>query len=47
MPLVELWDDAGPVVAAEIRDLVADDIRDLLRAGPERFVVANLGAPIR
>ena len=47
MPLVELWDDAGPVVAAEIRDLVADDIRDLLRAGPVRFVVANLGAPIR
>lgn len=47
MPRVELWDDAGPVVAAEIQDLVAEDMRDLLRAGPVGLCAANVGAPIR
>ena len=47
LPLAELWDDAGPLSAAEVRDLAAEDIRDLLRAGPVRFAVANVGSPLR
>jgi hypothetical protein len=47
LPLADLWDDAGSVRAAAVRDLTADDIRGLLRDGPVRFVVADLGAPLR
>ena len=47
LPLVELWDDAGSVSATEVRDLAAEHIRDLLRAGPVRFVVADVGSPLR
>jgi hypothetical protein len=47
MPLAELWDDAGPVVARRGRDLTAQDIRGLLRAGRVQFVVADIGAPLR
>lgn len=43
LPLVELFDERGPVAAVRGRDLTASDIRDLLRAGPLRFVVANCG----
>jgi len=44
LPLAELFDERGPVAAVRGRDLTADDIRDLLRAGPLRFVVANCGS---
>lgn len=44
LPLTELFDERGPVEAARRRDLTANDIRDLLRAGPLRFVVANCGS---
>jgi hypothetical protein len=44
LPLVEVWDDRGPVSAVRSRDLTSADIRDLLRSGPVRFVVANVGA---
>ena len=47
LPLAELWDEAGPVSAAKVRDLGAEDIRALLTAGPVRFVVANIAAPLR
>lgn len=47
LPLAELWDDAGPVAAANARNLTAANIRDLLRVGPVRFVVADIGAPLR
>ena len=47
LPLAELWGDAGPVAADRRRGLSAADIRGLLRAGPVRFVVANVGAPLR
>ncbi len=46
LPLAELWDEAGPVPAVRVRDLVAADIRDLLCAGPVRFVVAAVAAPL-
>lgn len=47
LPLGELWDDAGHVVAERQRDLVAADIAGLLRLGPVRFVVADIGHPLR
>jgi hypothetical protein len=45
--LNELWDDTGALSAAHHRDLTAAEVRDLLRAGPVRFVVANVGASLR
>ena len=33
--------------ATRVGDVGSDDIRDLLRAGPVRFVVADVGAPLR
>jgi hypothetical protein len=44
LPLVEVWDDHGPVSATRSRDLTSWDIRDLLRCGQARFVVADVGA---
>jgi hypothetical protein len=44
LPLKELFDDNGPVEAVRQRELNAHDIRELLQAGPLRFVVANCGA---
>jgi hypothetical protein len=44
LPLQELWDDRGMVAARRLRDLAAADVRELLRSGPVRFVVAGLGA---
>jgi hypothetical protein len=35
------------MAVAELRDLSTSDVRDLLRAGPVRFVVANVGDPLR
>ncbi|MFM7075519.1 MAG: hypothetical protein ACKO3G_05550 [Planctomycetaceae bacterium] len=43
IPTRELWDEHGPVDATRSRDLSADDIRELLRRGPLRFVVADIG----
>ena|SRR5882724_3254994 len=42
-PLTELWNDLGPVSTKELRDLSADDIRELLWSGDVRFVIANVG----
>jgi len=47
LPLAELWSDTGPVAARRVRCLTAQDIRDFLRAGPVRFVIANIGEPLR
>ena len=43
-PMRELWDQNGPVAAHRSRDLTAADLRDLLRRGPVRFVVADPGS---
>ena len=43
LPLDELWTDQGPLQATRVRELGAADITDLLRLGPVRFVVANVG----
>ena len=44
MPLQELWDDNGLIPAAWSRDLSAIQLRELLRQGKVRFVVAGVGA---
>lgn len=44
LPLDDLWDDAGPLPAARQKDLSASQLRELLRQGPVRFVVAEVGA---
>lgn len=43
MPLIELWRADGFTTTARLRDLKAEDIADLLRAGRVQFVVVNLG----
>lgn len=46
LPLRELWDSAGNVPAQRVRDLGRAQIRALLRAGPVRFVVADVGSTL-
>lgn len=46
-PLHELWNDCGIVSTSELRDLNAPDVAELLRAGKVRFVVADVGSPLR
>ena len=47
LPLEELWSREGPLVAQKRRHVSADDIAGLLRSGPLRFVVADLGHPLK
>jgi hypothetical protein len=44
LPLAELWDEAGRVSLTKVRDVGAAAVADLLRDGPVRFVVADLGS---
>lgn len=46
-PLHELWDDHGIVSEKELRELGASDVAELLRAGKVKFVVANVGRPLK
>jgi hypothetical protein len=46
-PLVELWDDNGPLPATRKQDLDVNDLRELIEQGPVRFVVAEVGLPLR
>jgi hypothetical protein len=43
LPLTELWTADGAVTGSRNRSLSVGDIKILLRAGPVRFVVADLG----
>ena len=47
IPLTELWDDTGPVPARRLRYLNADEIKDILRSTPFRFVIADVGEKLR
>ena len=47
LPLTALWTDAGFIEARRVRYLVAGELRELLRAGPVRFVVADCGERLR
>lgn len=46
-PVAEVWDDRGIVASRRLRHLAIGDIRDLLRRGPLRFVVADVGEKFR
>lgn len=46
-PLRELWNDRGIVSEKELRQLNAADIAGMLRAGGVRFVLANVGSPLK
>ncbi len=41
--LQSLWDDGGPLAAVWSRDLTVPLLRELLRQGPVRFMVADAG----
>lgn len=45
-PLSELWDEKAPTAAVRQRHLSYEDLRQLVRAGQVRFVIANVGAPV-
>jgi len=47
LPLRELWLRDGARTSSRMEWLSTEDIRDLLRAGPVTFVVADVGAPLR
>jgi len=44
LPLKKLWDDDGSVAAERLHDLSGAQVRELLRAGSVRFMVANVGS---
>lgn len=46
LPLNKLWADSRLVSTIKVRDLDDGDIVELLRLGPVRFVVANVGEPL-
>ncbi len=46
-PLEDLWDDAGSVPGTRGAPLRAEELRERLRQGPVRFVVADCGCPLR
>lgn len=43
LPLAQLWTSEGPVDASRSRRIGPSEITDLLRRGPVRFVVADVG----
>jgi hypothetical protein len=47
IPLAEIWDEQGEVIAGRIRQLGQEEIRQLLQTGQTQFVVANAGDPLR
>ncbi|MDI1476835.1 hypothetical protein QHF84_09510 [Polyangium sp. y55x31] len=47
MPLEELWTDDGALSATRLRTLDREAVRELLRRGPVRFVIANVGHRLR
>ncbi|WP_165249791.1 hypothetical protein [Paludisphaera soli] len=46
-PLTELWDARGTLPIKERRDVGCEQVRQLLRDGPVRFVIADCGRTIR
>jgi hypothetical protein len=46
LPLTELWDTQGRLGLRRMRPLGREQIADLLREGPVRFVRANSGLPL-
>jgi hypothetical protein len=47
MPLTELWNECDGLVVTRLRSLSAEDLKELLRQGPVRFVVAEVGKKLQ
>lgn len=47
IPVETLVDERDGNPLNRLRDLSSEDIRELLRQGPVRFVIANVGRPLR
>lgn len=47
LPLTELWNSGGSIDATRQSDLSFEAIRTLIGSGPIRFVVADVGLPLR
>jgi hypothetical protein len=47
IPLQTLWHENGEPISARVGTLSSTDIAELLRAGPLRFVVADVGMPLQ
>lgn len=47
LPIDEVWDEHGPLGLRKERRLSENDITNLLRSGPLRFVVADVGKRLR
>lgn len=45
LPVDEILEGEASISVTRVRDLNAADITDLLRSGPLRFVVADIGQP--
>jgi hypothetical protein len=47
IPLAEVWDESGSLSDERIRNLDQNNLAELIRAGPVKFVVADCGFKIR
>jgi hypothetical protein len=47
LPLSEVWDAHGHITAERVRSLAQEDLRQLVQTRAVRFVVANMGHPLR
>jgi hypothetical protein len=47
MPVQALWTEDGELPGGRGRRLDRNELRELLRRGPVRFVVASIGEPLR
>lgn len=47
MPIEALWDESGETISERVGPLTSSGIADLLRTGPVRFVVADVGRPLQ
>jgi hypothetical protein len=46
LPITELWDERGSLLAERIRHLDQNLIRELVQKGPVQFIVANCGVKL-
>ncbi len=46
LPLTTLWDTSGEIQLDKKRDVGCEEVADLLRQGPVRFLLADCGHPL-
>jgi hypothetical protein len=47
IPLTALWDESGQQTSERVRNLDQNGLKELLRAGPIQFVVADCGLKLQ